>query len=102
MTTVGNYHRHLYPYHTGILSINDFSLLESTNELLFKVSSLQSNRDTYLRLDSSHNFSEYLLIAKEFTCSNKRIFHSICPGDVRCNLAMHRLVTPFVIWQLLL
>ena len=54
--------------------------------------------DTYLWLDSSH-FCENLLVAKEFICSNKRIFCSIHPRDVRCNLAMHCLVTPFVIWQ---
>ena len=39
------------------------------------------------------------LVAKEFTCSNKRIFCSIHPGDVRSNLEMHLSDTPFAIRQ---
>ena len=59
----------------------------------------RSIADTYLWLDSSHNFCENLLVAKQFTCSNKRIFHWNHPRDVRCNLAMHCSVTPFIIRQ---
>ena len=39
------------------------------------------------------------LVAKEFTCSNKRIFCSIGPRDVRSNLDTHLSDTPFAIWQ---
>ena len=39
------------------------------------------------------------LVAKEFTCSNKRIFRSIDPRDVRSNLNTHLSDTPFAIQQ---
>ena len=51
--------------------------------------------DTYHYKDSSFILGENLIIAKEFTCSSKGIFHSIHPRDVKSNTNnVHPSVTP--------
>ena len=56
---------------------------------------------TYHYLDSSFVLGVNQLIAKEFTCSSKGIFHSIHPRDVRSNThKVHPSVTPSAALQL--